>query len=249
MSRTRLILLGLLAVVVVGVVASASATEPPKACGGKVEKVPNYCVGGFQLENSKGEPISEKVEGTNGESILKATIASVTSEVKCGKGKTTGTIEDGASGTVGKSKATIKFEECKLIKPANCRLTAADEKEIETTPLKGELTLNAGRVEDKLESKTAAFAGISIEGKEPTEPTCVIADFENPKTFNITGSQLCEVGETNTEAEAEVPGLSHKTICKTSGSSLKLGGNKAEIASEATTKLVSGKKWSVKEHT
>ena len=34
MSRTRLILAGLLALLVVGVVASASATEPPAKCGG-----------------------------------------------------------------------------------------------------------------------------------------------------------------------------------------------------------------------
>jgi hypothetical protein len=245
MSRTRLILLGVLAVLAVGVVASASATEPPVKCGGKVGKVPDYCVVGFELENAKGEPVSEKFEGTNGPSILKATIASTTAEIKCEKGKSTGSIEDGAAGTVGKSTTTTAFEGCKLLKPANCKLTAAGEKEIETTELDGALALTAGRVEDKLEPKEgAAFAGISIEGKESS---CVIAEVGKPKSFNVTGSQLCEVDKSNAETEAEA--IAHKILCKTSGSSLKIGGNKAEMTSEATVKLISGKKWSVKEDT
>jgi hypothetical protein len=247
MSRTRLILLGLLAVVAIGVVASASASEPPVKCGGKVTATPNYCVAGFQLENAKGEAVSEKVVGTNGESILRGTVASVTSEVKCGKGKSTGTIEDGASGTVGKSKATITFEECKLVKPTNCKLTATQEEEIETTPLKGELELSSGRVEDKIEPKGGAFAGISIEGKESS---CVIAEVGKPKTFNISGSQLCELDSSNTEAEAET--ATHKINCSASGGSLKIGGNLAEISDDATLELSGAKAhdaWSVKEHT
>jgi len=68
------------------VVASASASEPPVKCGGKVTTTPNYCVAGFQLENSKGEAVSEKSSVTNGESILKGTVASVTSEVKMRQG-------------------------------------------------------------------------------------------------------------------------------------------------------------------
>ncbi|MGH2904435.1 MAG: hypothetical protein ACRDK7_12765 [Solirubrobacteraceae bacterium] len=247
MSRTKLILLGPLAVVVIAVVAAASASEPPAKCGGKVTTTPNYCVAGFQLENSKGEAVSEKFVGTNGESTLKGTVASVTAEVKCGKGKWTGTIEDGAGGTVGKSKATITFEECKLVKPANCKLTAAQERGIETTPLMGELELVSGRIEDKVESKAGAFAGISIEGKEST---CGIAEVEKPKTYNITGSQLCELDSSNTEVETEA--ASHKLDCSPSGGSLKIGGNLAEVSDSATLEL-SGTKahdaWSVKEHT
>jgi len=246
MSRTRLILAGLLAMLVVGVVASASATEPPAKCGGTVASVPDYCIEGFELENSKGEPISENVEGTNGEAVLKTTIANVTSEIKCEKGKSTGTIEDGAGGTVGKSATTITFEKCKLLKPAHCKLTAAGEKAIKTTELVGELALTAGRVEDKLQPQEgAAFAGISIEGKESS---CVIAEVERPKTFNVTGSQLCEIDTGNAEAENETE--KHKIICKTSGSSLKIGGNGVQITDEATV-LLSGSKahapWSIKE--
>ncbi len=65
----------------------------------KVTTAPAYCIAGSPLVNPSAE-----VEGTNiGASILKGTVASVTSEVKCEKGKLTGTIEDGAAGTVGKS--------------------------------------------------------------------------------------------------------------------------------------------------
>lgn len=248
MSRSRLILLSLLAAFVVGAVATASATEPPKKCGGKVMTTPNYCVGGVQLENSKGESISEKIEGPDGESVLKTTVGNVNTEIKCTKGKSTGTIENGTSGTVGKSKAKITLETCKLLKPANCKLTAAEESAIKTTELKGALALTGGRIEDKLEPKEgAAFASISIEGENVS---CVIAEPGKPETYAVTGSQLCEVDSSNTEAETETE--KHKLICKFSGSSLKIGENKAEMSSEATVALSGAKAhgaWSVKEHT
>jgi len=237
MSRTRLILLGLLAVVAVGaVIASTSGAEPPAASCTAVTSAPAYCVAGVPPASP------EKFEGTNsGEATLKATVSMVKTEIKCESGKSKGTIEDGAAGTVGKSVVTDTFEGCKLIKPTDCKLSAPDEKEIETAELKGELGLTAGRVEDKLESKTSAFAPIGIEGKESS---CVISHVGEVKTFSVTGSQLCEVDSSNSAAEKEEP--THKIICKTSGSSLKVGG-KAEITSEAAVKLTSGKDWSVKE--
>lgn len=245
MSRTRLILAGLLAMLVVGVVASASATEPPAKCGGTVASVPDYCVEGFELENAKGEPVSENVEGTNGKSTLKTTIAMVKTEIECQKGKSTGTIEDGAGGTVGKSTTATSFEECKLLKPANCRLTQEDEKEIQTTELNGGLTLTAGRIQDKFEPRVGAFATVSIEGKENS---CVIAEVEKPQSYNVTGSQLCEIDKNNTEAETGAE--THKIICKASGSGLKIGTNKVEIINESTV-VLSGSKahdsWSIKE--
>ena len=244
MSRTRLILAALLAVLAVGVVASASGTEPPKKCGGKVNAVPAYCVEGFQLENSKGEPALAEVNGTDGISLLKATVATVTSEVECKKGKSSGTIEDGLSGTAGKSTVTNTFEECKLLKPTNCKLTASNENKIKTAELQGQLVLTGGRIEDKLAPPESAFAAISIEGKESS---CVIAEVGKPKIFSISGSQLCEIDKANTEAETEA--LTHKIICKASGGSLTLGSNTAEMTNEATVKLISGKKWSIKEST
>jgi hypothetical protein len=237
MSRTRLILLGLLALVAVGVVATATATATGSCM--KVKAGPAYCVEGAPLENASAE-----VEGTNGASVLKATISTVSSEVKCEKGKLAGTIEGGAAGTVGKSTATMTFEGCKLITPTNCKLTAAAATAIETTELKGELVVSgsAKRIEDKFEPKEgAAFAAIGIEGKEPS---CLIAEVGRPKNFNVKGSQLCEVDTSNTIAETEAK--THNLICKNSGSTLEVGGT-AEITSEATVKLTSGKKWSVKE--
>lgn len=239
MSRTRLILLGLLAVVAVGaVIASTSGAEPPAGACTTVTSAPAYCVAGAPLASGA----TEKFEGTNvGEATLKATVSMVKTEIKCAAGKSKGTIEDGAGGTVGKSAVTDTFEGCKMIKPASCKLTATGEKEIETSELKGELALTSGRVEDKLESKTGVFAPISIEGKESS---CVIAEVDKPENFDVTGSQLCEVDSSNTAAETEA--ATHKIICKYAGSSLKVGG-KAEITSEATVKLTSGKNWSVKE--
>ena len=238
MSRTRLILLGLLAALAAGVVASASAEPPPPTSCTSVTSAPAYCVAGAPLASGS----TEKFDGTNvGEATLKATVGMVKTEIKCATGKSKGTIEDGAAGTVGKSAVTDTFETCKMIKPSNCKLSAGDEEAIETAPLKGELAMTGSRIEDKLESKTSAFAGISIEGKESS---CMISHVGEVKTFSVTGSQLCEVDGSNSAAEKEEP--THKIICKTSGSSLKVGG-KAEITSEAAVKLTSGKDWSVKE--
>jgi hypothetical protein len=242
MSRTRLILLGLLALVVVGVVASTSGAEPPGAACSKVTTAPGYCVAEAPLVSA-----SETVTGTSGGAILKATIGSVTSEIKCESGKSTGTIEGGVAGAVGKSKTKITFETCKLLAPANCKLTAAEETKIKTTELIGELQLVGGKILDKLEPKAgAAFAGVSIEGENSS---CVIGEVGKPETYNVTGSQLCEVDSTKTEAETEAE--KHKIICKNAGSSLKIGENKAEIADETMAVELNGPKahahWSVKE--
>ncbi len=122
---------------------------------------PAYCVEGVPLESA-----SENAEGTSGSAILKATIAGVTAEIKCASGKSTGTIEGGAAGTVGKSKTKITFEACKLLAPAHCKLTSAEERKIKTTELTGELQLNGGKILDKLEPKTgAAFAGSASKAK------------------------------------------------------------------------------------
>jgi hypothetical protein len=241
MSRTRLILLGLVAVVVaVGmVVSSSSGAEPQNAVCSTVATAPGYCVEGSPLVSA-----SEKFEGTTvGEPLLKASISGVKSEIKCAGGKSKGSIEGGAAGTAGKSTMTDTFETCKMIKPASCQLTPADEKEIKTTTLKGELVLTGGRIEDKLEPREGAFAAISIEGKESA---CVISHVGEVKIFSVTGSQLCEVDSSNSAAEKEASTTTHKIICKPSGSSLEVGGL-AEMTSEATAKLTSGKIWSIKE--
>jgi hypothetical protein len=237
--RIKLILAGLLAAFVVSVVATASTSTPASALGSclTVTKAPAYCVEGAPLASGA----TEKTEGTNsGEATLKATIASVSAEIKCEKGKSTGTIEGGAAGAVGKSITTMTFEKCKMITPENCKLAPVD-KTIETTELQGELELVSGRIEDKLVPKEGAFATIGVEGKESS---CVIAEVGKPKFFGVTGSQLCEVGSSNTEAETEA--TTHKMACKYSGSSLEVGG-KAEISSETTVKLTSSKNWNIKE--
>jgi len=244
MSRTRLILLGLLAVVVVSVVASTSTSTPASASGScsKVSTTPAYCVEGVPLESA-----SENAEGTSSSAILKATIAGVTAEIKCASGKSTGFIEGGAAGTVGKSKTKITFETCKLLAPEHCKLTSAEETKIKTSELTGELELTGGKILDKLEPKTgAAFASIGIEGGS----LCGIGEIEKPETFNITGSQLCEVDSSRTAAETEAE--KHKLICKASGSTnLAIGTNPAEITDETMAVELSGAKahdhWSIKE--
>jgi hypothetical protein len=172
----------------------------------------------------------------------------VTAEIKCTSGKSTGFIEGGAAGTVGKSKNKITFETCKLLAPEHCKLTSAEETKMKTTELAGELELTGGKILDKLEPKgTAAFASVGIEGETTS---CVIAEPAKPVIYNVTGSQLCEVDSSKTEAETEAE--KHKLICKASGSTnLAIGGNPVEITDETMAVELSGAKahdhWSVKE--
>ena len=246
MSRTglriRLIVAGLLGVLAVGVIASASAEPPPPSSCMSVG-TPSYCIAGVPLVSA-----SENVEGTSGSAILKATIGGVTAEIKCASGKSAGFIEGGVAGAVGKSKTKITFETCKLLAPEHCKLTSAEETKIKTTELIGGLELTGGKILDKLEPKSgSAFASIGIEGETTS---CVIAEPAKPVIYNVTGSQLCEVDSSKTEAETEAE--KHKLICKASGSTnLRIGGNPVEISDETMAVELSGAKahghWSVKE--
>jgi hypothetical protein len=243
MTRTRLILMGLLATLAVSVIATASTSTPASASGScsKVSTTPGYCVEGSPLVSA-----SEEAAGTSGSAILKASIAGTTSEIKCESGKSAGFIEDGVAGSVGKSKTKITFEKCKLLAPANCKLTSAEETKIKTTELIGTLEVAGGKILDKLEAKSgAAFAGISIEGENNS---CGIAEPAKPVTYNVTGSQLCEVDSSKTAAETEAE--KHKLICTASGG-LSIGSNPAEITDETMAIELSGAKahahWSVKE--
>ena len=230
MSRIRLILLGLLAVAVVAVVASASASanrRPPAV--GKSRRRRTTASPGSSWKTRRANDLGKSRRHERRQSILKGTIASVTSEIKCGKGKSTGTIEDGAAGTVGKSKATITFEECRLVKPGHCKLTSAEEKEIETTDLKGELELISGRIEDKLEPKTGCLCRDQHRRQRIFVWDCGSRETQN---LHITGSQLCEVDSSKAEAETEAE--KHKLICKSLRGSLKIGGNLAEMTDGTT---------------
>jgi hypothetical protein len=241
MTRTRLILLGLLAAAVaVGVVVSSSGAEPPPPAASckSVEKTPSYCIVTSALEGA------ENIEGTSGSAILKATIAGTTAEVKCASGKATGSIE-GTAGAIGKSKTKITFETCKLLAPEHCKLTSAEETKIKTTELVGELQVSGTKILDKLEPKVGVFATVSIEGESSL---CGIAEPGKPEGYNVTGSQSCEVDSGKTEAETEAE--KHKLICKASPG-LKIGGNPAEITDETMAIELTGAKahdhWSVKE--
>jgi hypothetical protein len=243
MSRTRLSLLGLLAVAVaVGVIVSNSGAEPPPPSGScTAVGTPSYCIAGTPLVSA-----AENFEGTSGSAILKATIGGTTAEIKCASGTSTGTIEGGAAGTVGKSKTKITFETCKLLAPEHCKLTSAEETKIKTSELVGELEYTGGKILDKLEPKgSSSFAAIGIEGESSL---CGVAEAEKTVTFNVTGSQLCEVDSGKTEAETEAE--KHKLICKAM-SGLKVGGNPAEITDETMAVELTGTKahdhWSVKE--
>jgi hypothetical protein len=235
-----LILLGVLAAVAASAVGSASASA---AVCGAVTAAPDWCEEGVP-NHELASP--EAVDGTSGESILKGTIAAARVRIKCASDKLTGKVEDGAAESVGKSKeGKITFETCTLVEPANCKLTAAQETSIATNNLKDKLVLTGAgkRIEDEFEPEppATAFATIAIEGKEAS---CVIAAVGEVKEFPVTGTQLCEVDGSN--AAAETFAETHKVICKTTGSKLKLGGNNASFTSEAAVAFNLDQKWAIR---
>ncbi len=103
MSRLRLILMGLFAVLAVSAVASASASAL------------QWYVNGVLLSGVL------KIEATQlGESILKGKIAGVAAEVICTKLSDSGTIENGGSPVLGIGLVLVDYKTCTAPKPAGC---------------------------------------------------------------------------------------------------------------------------------
>ncbi len=103
MSRLRLILMGLFAVLAVSAVASASASAL------------QWYVNGVLLSG-----VLEIEAKQLGNSTLKGKIAGVEAEVVCTELETSGTIENGGSPVLGLGLVTVDYKECKAEKPTGC---------------------------------------------------------------------------------------------------------------------------------
>jgi|HubBroStandDraft_4_1064222.scaffolds.fasta_scaffold34782_2 hypothetical protein len=221
MSRTRLISLGVLAALVL----SGIVLTPALAGGGKCGE-PGFthwvfCYGSSNEE--MGSPV-QKISGTDGVSILEGKIGGSTAKVECKKG--TFGAEIGLSGT---GKGTDHFSECKLLKPTACRLTTAEEENIQgsfTAVLIGKLEVPGKPEAEFTGSGTSEeITTIEIENK-----TSECADAGN---YSISGKQDLEL------PEAEKKLVEHEFAAKKTGSNLKLGGEPASLSSTAKLKLLS----------
>jgi hypothetical protein len=116
-----------------------------------------------------------------------------------------------------------------MIQPAGCKLTAAQEKEINVlftgttlSTTSGLLTGAGGSAEE--------FASLTVEA-EPGK-TCAATG-----TFTVNGGQLVETPEGGSEK------VEHEIVAKNTGSMLTLGGNAAKFSSTAKVMLASGAGW------
>jgi hypothetical protein len=236
MSRTRLMIpAALLAAFALSVVALAgvqagAGAEEPKKCGVGSPTTWAFCYAPSKEEI--GAPV-QLATGSGGVAILAATIGS---EVKIECKENTLTAELKSSG---KGVGTLTLFKCKETKPAHCRITAAEEKEI-NIPLKESLT---GKLETP-GTPEAVFTGTGA-GEELITLVLERETTECPVTegsYKVTGKQNTEL------PEAEKPLVEHEFIAKKSGSNFKIGGNEATLSVTDKVKLTTtheGSMWDI----
>jgi hypothetical protein len=185
MSRFRLLLLGLLAVLAVGAVSAASASA--ETCNGGVHLV--FC-------NDANVPLhGETILGLGGLALLASILGGAEAKFHCPDFHVTGTL-----GLLGASTGLLLFLHCKLEKPAGCKLSVADEKEIDAKYTAQQETLT-------LALFTGSGAGeefTSLHVEKNGAETCAATG-----TFKVTGRQMVEtsagvtVDQTVTAKKAE----------------------------------------------
>jgi hypothetical protein len=243
MYRTRLVLLGLLAVFVASMVASAtaSAAGPPryeicKNVGAKKGKFENgTCTKEGPPEEyewteiAKGE--KDAIEGTSTTSKLEGLVAGTTTTIECSEDTFTGSLEE-----KGKSSGEVKFKNCKFfivessswkkVAPPGCKV-----KEPIEFKFKDELT--EGGPSRFLEDEFKPESGELFVTIEVTECTSKMLDGK----FEIKGTQLCAL------PESEAGMTEHEIVCTPSGGRLKLGNEPAGFFSTEKVKQTSKAFW------
>ncbi len=202
MRRIRIIGLALVAVFAVGAIASASASAANDKCHENAGTEFQLCAEKSPTEAAfveLGSPEPTKF-GTDGDQLVKSrltgSLLGVASVVECQDIEILLTIEDS-----NKSTGTITFTSCKMIKPAGCKLSAAQEKEI-IVPVVDELSEEgAGKIGDEFWGATGGptkegepFVTLHIEA-EPGK-ICLA-----PKEATISGSQWAEISNATVAKE------------------------------------------------
>jgi hypothetical protein len=206
MSRLRLALLAAVVAALTSVAIAASA------------QAHFYRVSGAELGAGAKDALEANTETAQTQELL-GTPFGVATHINCSKLATSGEIE----GT-NKGKATLKYSECTVTKPANC--TVKEPIEVKATTL---LVGSEPGVEVEFKPETSeTFTTITLLGA-----SCSIKE-----PFNVTGTQKCKLPSGETAAE------SHEIACETSGSTLKAGGKTATYKGGVKAlKLSKGEFW------
>ena len=217
MSRTRLMILALLAAFAVSAIVLTPALAEPKKCAtGSTHWV--FCY------NNNEEMSSQKVEGSGGTAILASSLGGE-AKFECETSTLVAELE-----SLGKGKGTLTLHKCKETKPEHCKLSAAEEKEIELA-----FTMSLSSEFKKEVPPEGAFAGTG-SGEEIYNLTiehetsaCVIPVGK----YKITGKQETEL------PKAEESLAEHEIVAKKSLSNLKVGGNEASLSATDKVKMSS----------
>lgn len=239
MSKVKLILLGMLAVLAVSAVASATA-EAKETIGfwdcqphenGHWEN--SQCTKAGPPDDYETEEIREtKAEGTSQTSELAGKLLGISVLIRCEKDTFTATLKAG-----GASEGEVKFTGCRVLTENESVLKERPEC-IVKEPIEFKFTDRL--IETGKQAFSDEFKGILESGKTFVEITienkgtekCPVAD-----TAKVTGTQTCPI------PKAEEPLVTHEIVCTPTGSNLELGGKPAKFTSTEKVKLDSGQDW------
>ena len=175
MSKIRLILLGLSAVLAVSAVAAVSAAATV---------MPAYT-------STNGSLIAGllKILGTHlGNAVLAATLAGVSFEIVCAQEHISGWIENSTVTGMGLSFGLAHYLKCTIPKPAECKV----HNELIHIPTHDLLLLTASGFSDEFRPEGTVFAEVTIE-------SCSVGALNG--TFTVTGFAVGVVNNNASEAE------------------------------------------------
>jgi hypothetical protein len=214
MSRFRLLLLGLLAVLAVGAVSAASSASA------------DSCTGGTHLVfcNHADEPLVGKtILGLGGLALLASILGGAEAKFHCPDFHVTGTL-----GNLGAGTGSLVFLHCKLEKPAGCKLSAADETEINANYTAQQETLTLALFTGSGAGEEFTSLHVENKGAEKCPATGI---------FKVTGKQMVETSAGVT--------VDQTVTAKKAESFLKLGVEAASFNGVAKVHLASGLPWGV----
>jgi hypothetical protein len=216
MSRTRLMILALLAAFALSAFVLPSAGAEPKKCGVASPTHWAFCY-------ANGEEMTKQlVEGSGGTALIAASIGAE-AKFECKSSTLEAELESS-----GKGKGTLYLHECSESKPKRCKLTAAEEKTIElpfVESLNGKL--EAGKSE-------AQFAGTgSSEEVYNLAIEAETGECMDSGVYAVTGRQGSELPSAETSAEL------HEINATKLLSKLKVGGNNATLSATDKVKMSS----------
>ncbi len=206
MSRFRLFLLGLLAVGAVSAVSAGSASAD--TCNGGTHVV--FCTSPGNLPL-----VGESILGLGTLALLAGIVGGLESRFHCPDFHVTGTL-----GELGAATGLLLYLHCTMEKPAGCKLSAANEKEIDAKYTEKQETVALATLTGS--GAGEEFTTLTIESK-PGE-TCVVTG-----ALTVSGKQMVE---TSTEAA-----VNQTVTAKKSESSLKLGASAASFSGVAKVHL------------